>query len=161
MRGISTDFHYSTRTEKLRENAFAPAPSSLYVSMNRLKYWDATMCKQHAKTIAYPNESVYCGLATIKVQTINQINQNNSRDYPFIKASPMKSREEYYNILTEKVYTDSEGNPAHCDLCYISKHEIRDPKTTFRKIARQFLDDVGIHIDIYPLEDFWTCGSIT
>jgi hypothetical protein len=160
VRGISTEFHYSSRKGKLRENAFTPPPNSLQVSMNRLKYSDANTCKQHAKTISYPDSSVYIGLITIRVGAIININNANDRDYPYVLASPMKSKTEYYNLDLEPVYTNSEGNPAHCDLCYVVQPEAHAPQTIFRKIAKQFLDVVGVHLDSNPEHSLWTSGNI-
>lgn len=154
-RGISTPFHFSSRKNKLHENIFTPPKDSITVSMNRLRYVDAHFCKQHAKTINYPNESSYFGLVTIFVQDFYSINQSHDRDYPNVYASPMKNDKEYYDTNSEKVYINSLGNPAHCDLCYIESNDINQPHTAFRKIAKQFLHVAKVYLDPTPSEEMW------
>lgn len=157
VRGILHPFFYSQSKKKLKETAFLPPPKANSVSLNRLRYTDVHFCKQHAKTINFPNNT-YCGLVTIIVKDILDASDKFEDVDAKVIASPMDEHQNYVDTKTTKVFVDSLGLPMHADLTYqISNPPIEpyNPQTKLRKVASEILKSANYYEDAFPNEDLW------
>ncbi len=157
VRGILHPFFYSQSKKKLKEIAFLPPPKANTVSLNRLRYCNAQFCKQHAKTINFPNNT-YCGLVTIIIKDVlNASDKFEDVDVKVI-ASPMDEHQNYIDTKTTKVFVDSLGLPMHADLTYQILNpplEPYNPQTKLRKVASEILKSANYYEDAFPNEDLW------
>src|SRR4051812_46331858 len=74
VRSIFHSLHVSSK-DKLRREAFLPAPGGKEVSVLRLKYTCENGCKNHSLTIKMQNQT-YQGLALIRVEMVLSSNNN-------------------------------------------------------------------------------------
>jgi hypothetical protein len=163
VRGILHPFFYSESKKKLKETAFLPPPNSDTVSFNRLRYTNAEFCKQHAKTINFPDNS-YCGLATIVVQKIIAINEHFTDENVSVVCSPINEFGKYVDTKKTKTFVDSAGLPMHADLMYeILNQPIEPfkPQTRLRKIANEILKHAIYYEDPFPNIDGWQGKTIS
>jgi hypothetical protein len=157
VRGTLHPFHYSQSKKRLKETAFLPPLNAHTVSLNRLRYTNIQFCKQHAKTINFPNNT-YCGLVTIVVKDIDAVNEKFENEKATVIASPMIDNRNYIDTTTTKVYVDSLGLPMHCDLTYQILNpplEPYNPQTRLRKMASEIVKSAKYYEDPFPYEDSW------
>lgn len=154
VRGILHPFFFSQSKNKLKESVFLPPPDSKTVSLNRLRYADATFCKQHAKAINFP-DNIYCGLASICVGDIIKISQLIENITVEVIASPMDINRNYFNLSNNKIFVNTLGFPMHCDLTYDTPIVAHAPNTLHRKMAKELLKATKYYHDEHPLEDIW------
>jgi hypothetical protein len=157
VRGILHPFFYSQSKKRLKETAFLPPSNAHTVSLNRLRYTNPQFCKQHAKTINFPNNT-YCGLVTIVVKDIDAVSEKFEQEKAVVIASPMDENKNYIDTTITKVYIDNLGLPMHCDLTYQILNpplEPYNPQTRLRKMASEIVKSAKYYEDSSPNDDLW------
>ena len=162
IRGVLSPFFYSASKQKLKETIFLPPKGQMTVSLNRLRYTNANFCKQHAKTINFPNNT-YCGLATIVNKDIYSVNGKQNDIEVFVQATPINEHGNYIDVNISKIYINSNGLPMHADLTYAlhNSDETVEPKTQLRKIASELVKFATYHNDSSPNDGLWSEDSLS
>lgn len=142
VRCIGHELYYSLKKERLASTAFMPPSGSNEVSLLRLRYSNADVCKKHAKSIK-KNNYTYCGLSLTFAGTFLEAPQKSSHETyhdgtPIIvkiAATPLDEKKEKRNV--DKIYTSDAGLPFHADLIYNwTPTKGQTAPTVIKKIAR-------------------------
>lgn len=146
VRCIGHDLYYSREKGRILSTAFMPPPRSNEVSLLRLDYSNASLCKKHAKTIK-KNDYVYIGLSITKAQSFLEATELCSVNEVIIEivATPLDINKKLR--LSKRVFVLDEGLPYHADLVYnweaikgkpapnkikkIAKHLSKNPPTLY------------------------------
>jgi hypothetical protein len=156
VRAIVHPLFFSKSKNKLKEGAFLPAPNGTDVSVLRHLYTTDSFCKTHAKSVNVNNNS-YCGLATIILKNIQDLNRSQIAK-AVVNSTPLDKN---YERRIGYVYVGDEGLPMHADVVYDRRVLPGQPNTDLRKYANQLASRAQYFNDPYPASPGWNGGKLS
>lgn len=138
-RCVYSPFHYSESKNKLKREAFLSRVGDDCISLLRLRYCDYDYCINHGIKISNPPDKVFCVIAVLTQNTLNNVNSifESDRLSASVVASPMDGND--YVDPQAVVYVDDANvsTPMHADMKYNKTVEVGEVQTQIRRYASE------------------------